>query len=105
MFRRDLLAGAAAGATAAALPRFAIAQPAAARTLKYVPHANIPNIDPFTNTAFIGLVKVTSFQLGFWHASQFPMIAVVMTVVAISGAVLMKRYLLPLVPPLDRITT
>ena len=50
MFRRDLLAGAAA---AAALPRFAIAQPAAQRVLKYVPHANIPNIDPFTNTAFI----------------------------------------------------
>jgi peptide/nickel transport system substrate-binding protein len=53
MFRRDLLAGAAAGATAAALPRFAIAQPAAARTLRYVPHANLPNIDPFTNTAFV----------------------------------------------------
>ncbi|MBW6397367.1 ABC transporter substrate-binding protein [Roseomonas sp. HJA6] len=50
MFRRDLLAGAAA---AMALPRFAIAQPAAARTLRYVPHANLPNIDPFTNTAFI----------------------------------------------------
>lgn len=58
-----------------------------------------------TNTAFIGLVKVASLQLGIWHASQFPMIAVVMTVVAIGGAVLMKRYLLPLVPPLDRITT
>jgi len=53
MFRRDLLAGAAAGAAAAALPRFAIAQPTAQRVIKYVPHANIPNIDPFTNTAFI----------------------------------------------------
>jgi peptide/nickel transport system substrate-binding protein len=53
MLRRDLLAGGALAATAAALPRFAIAQPAAARTLKYVPHANLPNIDPFTNTAFI----------------------------------------------------
>ncbi|WP_137124327.1 ABC transporter substrate-binding protein [Roseomonas sp. HF4] len=56
MFRRDLLVGATtAGAAIAgtALPRFAIAQPAAARTLRYVPHANIPNIDPFTNTAFI----------------------------------------------------
>lgn len=50
MFRRDLLAGAAA---AAALPRFAIAQTAAARTLRYVPHANPGNIDPFTNTAFV----------------------------------------------------
>jgi len=51
MFRRDLLAGAAA--SLAALPRFAIAQPAAARTLRYVPHANPGNIDPFTNTAFV----------------------------------------------------
>ncbi len=50
MFRRDLLAAAAA---AAATPRFAVAQPAAARVLKYTPHANLPNIDPFTNTAFI----------------------------------------------------
>jgi peptide/nickel transport system substrate-binding protein len=53
MLRRDLLAGGALAATSAALPRFAIAQPAAARTLKYVPHANLPNIDPFTNTAFV----------------------------------------------------
>ena len=51
MFRRDLLAGAALAA--AALPRFAIAQPAAARTIRYVPHANPGNIDPFTNTAFV----------------------------------------------------
>jgi len=58
-----------------------------------------------TNTAFIGLVKAASLHLGVWHASQFPMIAIVMTVVALGGAVLMKRYLLPLVPPLDRVTT
>jgi len=50
MFRRDLLAGA---ALAAGLPRAALAQPAASRTLKYVPHANPGNIDPFTNTAFV----------------------------------------------------
>jgi fucose 4-O-acetylase-like acetyltransferase len=58
-----------------------------------------------TNTIFIGLVKVASFHLGFWHGSQFPMIAAVMTLVAIGGAMLLKRHLLPLVPPLDRITT
>lgn len=58
-----------------------------------------------TNTAFIGLVKAASFQLGLWQASHFPMIAVVMTVVAIGGAILLKRHLLPLVPALDRITT
>jgi peptide/nickel transport system substrate-binding protein len=53
MLRRDLLGAAASAATAASLPRFAIAQPAAARTIRYVPHANPGNIDPFTNTAFI----------------------------------------------------
>jgi peptide/nickel transport system substrate-binding protein len=53
MFRRDMLGAAAAAASTAALPHFAIAQPAAARTVKYVPHANPGNIDPFTNTAFI----------------------------------------------------
>ena len=53
MLRRDLLAGAAGAAAAAGLPRFAIAQPAQARTIRYVPHANPGNIDPFTNTAFV----------------------------------------------------
>ncbi|WP_137177898.1 ABC transporter substrate-binding protein [Roseomonas sp. AR75] len=53
MHRRHLLAGATAAAGGAALPRFAIAQPAQARTVKYVPHANPGNIDPFTNTAFV----------------------------------------------------
>jgi fucose 4-O-acetylase-like acetyltransferase len=58
-----------------------------------------------TNTVFIGLVKVASFQLGLWHAAHFPAIAVVMTLVAIGGAIALKRHLLPLVPTLDRITT
>ena len=26
---------------------------AATRTLKYVPHANLPSLDPFTNTACV----------------------------------------------------
>lgn len=58
-----------------------------------------------TNTIFIGLVKVAAFHLGIWHASQFPLVAVVMASVAIGGSMLLKRHLLPLVPPLDRITT
>lgn len=49
MNRRDLLA--AGAATVLAGP--ALAQPAQARTIRYVPHANLPNIDPFTNTAFV----------------------------------------------------
>jgi fucose 4-O-acetylase-like acetyltransferase len=58
-----------------------------------------------TNTIFIGLVKVASFYLGLWHATHFPLVAMVMAVSAIGGAIVLKRYLLPLVPPLDRITT
>jgi fucose 4-O-acetylase-like acetyltransferase len=58
-----------------------------------------------TNTIFIGLVKVASFHLGIWNTGNFPMIAVVMMVVAIGGAIVLKRHLLPLVPALDRITT
>jgi len=48
--RRQVLAG------AAALPAVSLAAPAKAqpaRVLRYVPHANLPNIDPFTNTAFV----------------------------------------------------
>ncbi|WP_119304698.1 acyltransferase family protein [Dongia deserti] len=58
-----------------------------------------------TNTIFIGLVKVASYHLGFWHALYFPLIAITMTLVAIGGAMMLKRCFLPLVPPLDRITT
>lgn len=48
--RRQVLAG------AAALPAMSLAAPTTAqpaRLLRYVPHANLPNIDPFTNTAFV----------------------------------------------------
>ena len=50
--RRTLMTGAAA-LPAAGMARPALAQSAANRVLKYVPHANLPNIDPFTNTAFV----------------------------------------------------
>ena len=48
MQRRSLLAGVAG---AAALPRFAIGQNAAARTLKFVPQANLTSLDPIWTTA------------------------------------------------------
>jgi peptide/nickel transport system substrate-binding protein len=52
MNRRDLLLGAAAtAASGVAAP--ALAQPAQNRVIRYTPHANPGNIDPFTNTAFI----------------------------------------------------
>jgi peptide/nickel transport system substrate-binding protein len=48
--RRTLLA---AGAAAAALPRFAIAQPAQTRVLKFVPQANLTLLDPIITTAAV----------------------------------------------------
>ncbi|MBX9698950.1 MAG: ABC transporter substrate-binding protein, partial [Acetobacteraceae bacterium] len=50
MHRRSLLAGAAA---APFLPRAALAQPARARTLRFVPHANLAVLDPIWTTAYI----------------------------------------------------
>ena len=42
-----------AAATAAGLPRFAVGQPAGARTLRMVPQANLTSIDPIWTTANI----------------------------------------------------
>ncbi|MBX9698948.1 MAG: ABC transporter substrate-binding protein [Acetobacteraceae bacterium] len=54
MRRRDLLAGAAlASALPGALPRLAIAQPAAARTLRFIPHADLNLTDPIVTTAYV----------------------------------------------------
>lgn len=53
MLRRDLLRSGAAIGAAAALPRFAIAQPAQARVLKMVPQANLTSLDPIWTTANI----------------------------------------------------
>jgi ABC-type transport system substrate-binding protein len=50
MKRRDILLSAAG---AAALPRFAIAQPASNRVLKMVPQANLTSLDPIWTTANI----------------------------------------------------
>ena len=49
MHRRDLLTGAAA----MALARPALAQPAGARTLRYVPQADLTVLDPVVTTAYI----------------------------------------------------
>jgi peptide/nickel transport system substrate-binding protein len=50
-----LLAGAGAGALAAlpGLPRPAVAQGAAARTLRFIPHSNLSTIDPVGTTGYI----------------------------------------------------
>lgn len=54
MLRRDLLAGAAAAAAGQGLlPRAALAQPAGARTVKFIPHADLGIVDPVITTAYI----------------------------------------------------
>ena len=56
MHRRDLLKGGAAAlalGAGAGLGAPALAQTAAARTLRFVPHANLASIDPFWTTAWI----------------------------------------------------
>ncbi|MFZ6764690.1 ABC transporter substrate-binding protein [Pseudoroseomonas sp. WGS1072] len=53
MDRRSLLAGAAATAVAASLPRPALSQPASARLLRYVPQADLTVTDPVLTTAYI----------------------------------------------------
>jgi fucose 4-O-acetylase-like acetyltransferase len=58
-----------------------------------------------TNTIFIGLVKLAAMRLGLWDGAHFALVATAMTLVAVAGAIVLKRWLLPHVPPLDRITT
>lgn len=53
MKRRSFLTGTAAGVAGASLPRFAIAQPANARVLRFVPQANLTVLDPILTTAAV----------------------------------------------------
>src|SRR3954447_7520744 len=53
MLRRAFLASAAAAAATASPRRFAIAQPAANRTLVFVPQANLTSLDPVWTTATV----------------------------------------------------
>jgi peptide/nickel transport system substrate-binding protein len=53
MHRRSLLAGSAGAAALAALPRFAIGQTAGAKTLVFVPQANLSSLDPIWTTATV----------------------------------------------------
>ena len=53
MKRRSFLRAGAAGVAAASLPRFAIAQPANARVLRFVPQANLTVLDPIITTAAV----------------------------------------------------
>jgi peptide/nickel transport system substrate-binding protein len=53
MLRRNLMQGAAVLGTASALPRLAVAQPTAARTLRFIPQADIGVLDPIFTTAYV----------------------------------------------------
>jgi peptide/nickel transport system substrate-binding protein len=53
MKRRDLIAGAAGAALSARLAAPALAQGAAARTLRFVPQANVSSLDPIWTTQFV----------------------------------------------------
>jgi peptide/nickel transport system substrate-binding protein len=53
MKRRSFVRAGAAGITAGVLPRFAIAQPADARVLRFVPQSNLTLLDPIITTAAV----------------------------------------------------
>ncbi|TCZ66901.1 ABC transporter substrate-binding protein [Roseicella aquatilis] len=53
MLRRTLLTGAAATLVAPAMPAPTLAQPAAARVLRYVPQADLTILDPVFTTAYV----------------------------------------------------
>ncbi len=53
MLRRNLMHGAAALGAASALPRFAIAQPANARVMRFIPQSDIGVLDPHFTTAYV----------------------------------------------------
>ena len=53
MKRRSFLQAGTASVAVAALPRFAIAQPASSRRLRFVPQANLTLLDPIFTTAAV----------------------------------------------------
>lgn len=56
------------------------------------------------NTICLGLAKGVMLKFLSWNAHDFPLIAAVMMAAGVFGPILIKRYVLRYVPPLDRIT-
>ena len=56
------------------------------------------------NTICMGLAKGVALKFLSWNAQDFPLVAGIMFATGVLGPILIKRYLLPLVPPLDRVT-
>jgi peptide/nickel transport system substrate-binding protein len=53
MFRRSVLGGALAAGASTVLPRFAIAQPADSRVLRFIPQSDVGMLDPVMTTAYV----------------------------------------------------
>ncbi len=56
------------------------------------------------NTICLGLAKGVLLKFLQWDAQDFPTLAAAMMLAGVLGPILVKRYLLPYVPALDRIT-
>ncbi len=56
------------------------------------------------NTICLGLTKGVLLKFLHWNAQDFPIFLVVMMVVGIAAPILIKRVILPYIPPLDRVT-
>ncbi len=56
------------------------------------------------NTIILGLTKGVLLKFLTWDAQNFPTIAAVMMIAGVAGPILIKRYVLRYIPPLDRIT-
>ena len=56
------------------------------------------------NTICMGLAKGVMLKFLSWNAQDFPIVASAMFATGVFAPILIKRYLLPYIPPLDRIT-
>lgn len=56
------------------------------------------------NTIVLGLTKGVLLKFLAWDAQNFPTIAAVMMLAGVAGPILIKRYVLRHIPPLDRVT-
>ena len=56
------------------------------------------------NTICLGLAKGILLKFLHWNAQDFPVFLLVMMAVGVFVPILIKRYALPYIPPLDRVT-
>ena len=56
------------------------------------------------NTICLGLTKGVLLKFLHWNVQDFPIFLIVMMIVGVGAPILIKRYILPSIPPLDRVT-